>query len=170
MDAKLLEPPADERTESLALQERQPWFPAAVLCLLEAPDEVEVLSLAPWYPDDEDEEVPQGPGLLYGHRIRGVARVPTSDRRCALARALVAANRQGDGWALCFDPHYAVRVSRGGQTADFLICFWCGNVRVIGPGAVAVTYPFGGSAARLLRRELRRGGVGWLWFWRRWLA
>jgi hypothetical protein len=168
--AKVLEPSTDEQAERAALPEPQPWFPAAVLAILEAPDAVEVMSLDPAPSDGEDEEVKEGSGLLYGHRIRGVVRVPTADRRRAVGRALATANREGDGWALCFDPHYAVRVSRGGQTAVFLVCFWCGNVRVIGPRAHAVTYPFGWSAARLLRRELRCGGVGWLWFWRRWLA
>jgi hypothetical protein len=166
--AKALEAPTDERAECPALPERQPLFPASVLALLESPDVVEVLSLIP--ADPEDEEVKEGPGLLCGHRIRGVARVPTAGRRLAVAQALRTANREGVGWALCFDPHYAVRVSRGDQAAVFLICFWCGNVRVIGPGSHAVTYPFGWSAARLLRRELRRGGVGWLRFWRRWLG
>lgn len=151
----------------------QPLFPDTILWLLSAPDVVEVMSLTPYYPNDEDDDeegaIPDGPRYLYGHYIRGTARVPTADRRRELARALSTANREGNGWALCFDPHYAIRVSRDERTADFLICFWCGNVRVVVPGADVVTYPFGWSAARLLRRELRRGGVGWLWFWRRWL-
>lgn len=161
----------DEQAESQAPSERVSQFTNAVLWLLEAPDQMEVLSLSPWHPNDEDEdaEVPSGPGFLYGHRIRGTARVPTADRRTAVARVLVASNHEGNGWALCFDPHYAVRVSRGNLSAVFLICFWCGNARVIGPGDHVETYPFGPSSERLLRRELRRGGVGWLWFWRRWL-
>ena len=56
------------------------------------------------------------------------------------------------------------------MSPEFLICFQCGNVEVFGPGPHAGTYPIGGSAAELLRRELRLGGVGWLWFWRRWLT
>jgi hypothetical protein len=170
MGAKVLDATPAERAESSALPELQPLFPDAILWFLEAPDVVEVMSVIPYHPDDEDEEVaiPTGPRYLHGHYIRGTARVPTAARRRALAQALVRANREGHGWALCFDANYAVRVSRGGRTADFLICFWCGNVRVVVPGSGA-KYPIGWSAARLIRRELRRGGVGVLWFWRRWL-
>ena len=173
MSATILEPAPGELTDDSTPPARQSLFPDAILWILASPDVVEVMSLTPYYPTDEDDDeevtLPHGPGYLYGHSVRGTARVPTADRCRALARALVAANREGDGWALCFDPHYAVRVTRGERTAEFLICFWCGNVRVVGPRGEAVTYPFGWSAARLLRRELRRGGVGWPWFWRRWL-
>ncbi|AWM38163.1 hypothetical protein GobsT_37350 [Gemmata obscuriglobus] len=176
MSADVLEPPPFEANSR---PDREFLFPPSVLDILASPEEVEILSVDPHLPDhdgsDEDEEyddppMREGPGFIRGYRIRGVARVPTADRRRAVGQALVAANREGLGWALCFDPHYAVRASRGGQVAEFLICFWCGNVRVVGPGSHAQTYPIGQSAARLLRRELRRGGVGWLWFWRRWLG
>ena len=174
MDAQTLEPIREELDEGLALPKRQPRFPDNILWLLEAPDVVEVMSVRRYDPDppedeDEVEEIPTGPGYLHGYYIRGTARVPTAARRRALAQSLIQANHEGLGWAMCFDADYAVRVSRGGRSADFLICFWCGNVCVVVPEGQAVKYPLGWSAARLLRRELRRGGVGWLWFWRRWL-
>ena len=178
MGADVLEPPP---VEADSLPDRESLFPPAVLDILASPDEVAVLSVDPHLPDqdwddgdedreDDDPPMREGPGFIRGYRIRGVARVPTADRRWAVGQALAAANREGFGLALCFDPHYAVRAARGGRVAEFLICFACGNVRVTGPGSHAGTYPIGRSAARLLRRELRRGGVGWLWFWRRWLG
>ena len=168
MGAVVLEPVTGDRSA---------WFPPSVLEILASPDVVEVLSVDPRQPhedgDDEDDEdtvrpLPSGPGWIGGYSVRGTARVPTPARREAVGRALVAANREGDGAALCFDPHFGVRATRGDRTAEFLICFLCGNVRVVGPGSHADTYAIGPSAARLLRQELRRGGVGWLWFWRRW--
>lgn len=95
--------------------------------------------------------------------------MPTPARQLAVTSAVIEANRAGDGWALCFDPHYVVRVSRGTETVVLLFCFWCGNVCVVGRGADDGLYLLGPSAERVLRKELRRGGVGLLWFWRRWL-
>jgi hypothetical protein len=173
--ADALEPPT---VDSGSRPDGERLFPPAVLDILEWPDEVEVLSVDPHLPeqddndDDEDADPPmrEGPGFIQGYRIRGIARVPTADRRRAVGQALTDANREGYGMAMCFDPHYAVRAIRGGRVAEFLICFACHNVRVVGPGSHARTYPIERSAAGLLRRELRRGGVGWLWFWRRWLG
>jgi hypothetical protein len=135
-----------------------------VLAILNDPDTVEVMTIDP-EPVEEDR-----PDLLHGYRVRGAVRVPTPGRRQAVAQALVVANRDARRWTWCFDPNYAVRLSRAGQTVDFLICFWCSTIAVIGPGLHNATYPIARSAARVLRRDLRRGGVGWLWFWRRWLA
>jgi hypothetical protein len=176
VDAIDLKPPADENTQHSVPSKPQSIFPQTLLDLLESPDEIEVMSIQPMVlVESEDgegsvERPGTGPGFLHGYRIRGVARVPTADRRRTVAQALVTANREGIGWANCFDPHHAVRVSKGGQVAEMLICFWCGNVKVIGPGTHAAMCPigFGSSAKRVLQRELRRGGVGWLWFWRRW--
>lgn len=178
MTAKLVDPLPEWLTKFPA-SPRQYLFPDVVLWILLAPDAVEVMSLTPQYFDEEDDDdegdimpnrVKQvGPRYLHGHYIRGAARVPTEDRRRELSRALAVANWVGYGMAMCFDPHYAVRVSRGGQTADLLICFGCGNVQVVLPGERGVLYPIARSVEHLIRRELRRGGVGWLWFWRRWL-
>jgi hypothetical protein len=166
---KALEPPTAPVEAPDAPLELRPIFPPAVLAILEAPDAAEVMTIDP---EPVEEECP---GLLHGYPVRGTVRVPTPVRRRQVGQALIAANRSGHGWAACFDPHYfdphyAVRLSRGGRGADFLICFACGNVRVVGPGEHGCTCPIGSSAARALRRELRRGGVGWMWSWRRWLA
>lgn len=167
MGTQVPESTAEALAESPSSPELQTLFPDAILWVLASPDVVEVMSLTPYNSydsneagdaSDDDGAIPDSPGRLYGHSIRGAARVPTVDRRQELTRALIAANREGNGWALCFDPHYAVRVSRGGRTLDFLICFWCGNVRVVAPGSDAVTYPFGGAPAPA-RAAPRRGGL-----------
>jgi hypothetical protein len=156
-------PPAKETANPSPLPELQPLFPAAVLHILEAPDRVDVMTVDP-EPIEEDQ-----PGLFHGYRVRGIAQVRDNTRCRAVGQALVAANRTGLGWSLCFDPDYAVRLTRGEQTVALVICFWCANVHVIGPGEHASSYPIGRTARRVLNRELRRAGVGWLWFWRRWL-
>jgi hypothetical protein len=157
--ANVLEPPVGEPLAEPAPPAR---FPPAVFAVLEAPEAVKVMTLDPIGVEEDR------PGLLHGFRVRGAAPVPTRARRQAVGRALIAANREDPRWSMCFDPHYAVRASRDGQAVDLLICFRCGNVLVVGPAGHAATYPFGWSAAGVIRRELRRGGVGRLWSWRRW--
>jgi hypothetical protein len=167
MTTKLLEATAEPEPLEHSSPEPRAHFPPAVMAILEAPEAVEVVALKPTLTDDFDTS--ERPGFLFGHRVRGSVRVPTAARQIAVARAVIEANRTRNGWALCFDPHYAVRVSRGTETVVLLFCFWCGNVRVVGRGTDDGTYLLGKSAERVLRKELRRGGVGLLWFWRCWL-
>jgi hypothetical protein len=165
-----------------AVQRHDPIFPASVRWILEEPDSIEILKLGEdttvRYADDEKEgeEIKEpgpigmdDPGLFHEHRVRGSTLVPNSSRRRAVGQALISANRNNLGGSMCFDAHVGIRAIRNDQKVEMLICFWCGNVLVIGPDNLQQMYPIGRSAEKLLRRELWRGGVGWLFFWRRWL-
>jgi hypothetical protein len=139
-------------------------FSPALTRILEAPESLEIFLLNP-EPEQDD-----NPALFHRHRVCGVAQIRATEARQEVGRALIEANRSDAKQAFCFDPHYGVRASRGSEMADLLICFPCGNVCVEGIGDAGGMYPIGAAAEKLLRQKLRAAGVGWLWFWRRWLG
>lgn len=160
---KPVEPPAEPFASSM---DPCPLFPREVLEILQSPDEVTLMAVDPEIGEHDEEAEPDTSERFHGCRVLGSARIPYSGRRKAVGEALIAANRGGSGWSLCLDAHYALRLSRGEQTVDLLICFECRNVLAIGPGNHNLSYPIGRSAEWALQRELWRVGRGWFWDWR----
>jgi hypothetical protein len=143
------------------VQDCSPEMDPAIRETFESPEEVEVHKIHPW-------PQPVGrPGLFFGHRSMGVTRVPSPSRRSIVGKAMLTDLNRGLG-AMCFDPEFGVQLRRGRQTIGLLICYRCQNVRVHLPQTGSGLFTFGVSSLGVLRKELRRGGVGWLWFWRRW--
>ncbi|MDB5298582.1 MAG: hypothetical protein JWO87_245 [Phycisphaerales bacterium] len=84
-------------------------------------DQYEVLSLRPypWKPD------------FYNHEILGRMTVTDTTIRQRLNAALQSGVRESDGTRMaCFNPRHGIRVTRAGETTDFVICFECRQVQV----------------------------------------
>lgn len=102
-----------------------PRMPRAASDALATADQYELLSLDPGRP------VAPSPDLYHGYRVLGQTEVADAATRERLNRALrggvesVLANRPH-----CFNPRHGIRVTRAGQTMEFLICFECEQVQV----------------------------------------
>ena len=154
---------ANESTPPIALPDPYPKMDSAIRESFEAPEEVEIHRISPW-PEKTDR-----PGLFFRHRSLGSMRVPTQERRLIVGRAMLNDLGKGMGF-MCFDPGFGVRLRRGIEEIGLVICYRCQNARVHIRGTGSGMFSFSTTSLELLRKELRRGGVGWLWFWRRWFA
>ncbi len=92
-------------------------------------EEVTLLSIDPTIdvsrPKDEK---PISSGFIYGYRILGQIRGDHAVTREGIRNAIHAALtsiKEADGPYLCFDPRHAVRLVRGKQVLDILVCFEC---------------------------------------------
>jgi hypothetical protein len=78
-----------------------------------------------------DDRAPATDDALYGCHILGKVEITDPEQR----RELIAALREGIATpdvvqAKCFYPRHVLRVEQGGRTADYVICFQCGNYRL----------------------------------------
>lgn len=90
-------------------------------------DEVFVLSLDPAkrrFPDDGHKK------FFHGFRILGKAEVTDPNYRNLLATALANDILGNEGIvAGCFEPRHGLRISKGAEVKDLVICFECASAR-----------------------------------------
>ncbi|APR81891.1 Hypothetical protein A7982_07240 [Minicystis rosea] len=103
-------------------------IPAASRLALEQATDVELLSLEPHFgPVEKGREA----APFHGCEILGKTKIEDASIRRRLVTALEKAAQDNDGVAAaCFEPHHALRVTHGGRTLDFVICFQCLQVQV----------------------------------------
>jgi hypothetical protein len=94
-------------------------LPPGTVELLERADAMEVLALGEWSDDGASTEP-----SVYGRPVVGRASVPY-DEQPRVARALYRAMGDAYGVMLCFDPHHAIRLRRGREILEIVICFHC---------------------------------------------
>jgi hypothetical protein len=100
-------------------------LPERARAALEAPDHFELLSLDPAGPRDGH------PDDFHGWKVLGRTPVEAAETRAELMAALEQGARENTGTAAgCFNPRHGIRATRGGQTADLVICFECFQVQV----------------------------------------
>jgi hypothetical protein len=69
------------------------------------------------------------PEKLQEYLVLAKVNVPDPAHRGEVRERLLR-SLHADGFGLnCFDPHHGIRVRRGGETLDLVICFHCGNLQ-----------------------------------------
>lgn len=97
---------------------------------------------------------------FHGYPVLRRVQVNDESTRSKVARAVVRGWRQfNDEPFKCFDPHHGIRVTRSGQTADFVICFSCKQVSVYSATEYAGSFLTGDAAEELFDRLLKDGVV-----------
>jgi len=96
--------------------------------VLDAPDAVVVYSID-GNDYDPPEKRPKTAEEFHGYPVLGKVEIADSAARLELVGALKEAIIDGGG-AKCFWPRHGVRVARGGQWVDYVICFFCDNVDI----------------------------------------
>ncbi|HVK07929.1 MAG TPA: hypothetical protein VM597_04035 [Gemmataceae bacterium] len=105
-----------------AWAEEKNQIPDDLRAVLEKADKFELLSLSP----ERLKEKPKD--AFHGWKVLGQTTVTAADRdRLVPAFAKGVADNSGVV-AACFNPRHGIRATRGGKTAEFVICFECFQV------------------------------------------
>lgn len=114
--------PPIPKTDEIDLGNR---ISAPVRVILENAESVEVFSLHPVKPETEPKDG------FHGYKSFGSVKVAKAETRKEVVTKFIKGvmDYKGDGFR-CFDPRHGLRVTAGGKTVDFVICFECANVRV----------------------------------------
>lgn len=121
-------------------------MPRDVLDVLETAEQFELLSVNPDFEVRDD---------FHGFAILGTMTIADRGTRDELIRALRAGMRSSDGTVLaCFMPRHGIRVTRGTEVTDFVICFECQGVRVYQPGTQPKHFTVSKSPEQVFDRVL----------------
>jgi len=114
-------------------------LPDEALQVLRAPSSATFYSLEPWErPKPEDK-------TLHGYKILGQTPLEPKQEQ-VVATAFQKAVGDWDGMiAACFDPRHALRISSGGHTYDFLLCYNCHQLYVYKDDKVLASVGAAGS-------------------------
>jgi WG containing repeat len=127
-------------------------IPVAAAAVLEQADHFELLSLNPDYQRIAAE------GDFHGYRVLRTVVIDNPETRKKLVSTFQQAVAENQGIeAACFNPHHGIRVTRKEKQADFVICFECNQVHVL--GVVQGTFLITRSAQPLFDSVLRSKGV-----------
>jgi hypothetical protein len=97
--------------------------------VLEAPEAVELLALVP-FPTVVEAPLKAGERSFHGFRVRSSGPLEDARAAAALIELLREGVARGDGKvALCFLPRHGLRVSRGEDRVDLVVCFECFQIR-----------------------------------------
>jgi hypothetical protein len=107
-------------------------IPSWALTVMQSADHYELFSLDPEPPelkrertDDVDSE------KFHGWIVMGRTVIDSEATRKILNEALdTGAKETGLGAAACFNPRHGIRMNRGHETVDFVICFQCSHVEI----------------------------------------
>jgi hypothetical protein len=128
-------------------------IPAEAKAILENADELELLALDPNHPKKKPVED------FHGWEVLGKKTIDQAERR-----RLVEAFEKGVAEphvqpAHCFNPRHGIRVTKGGKSADFVICFECHQVRVYMPGQKEKLFLVSSAPADLFNKILKGAGI-----------
>ena len=79
---------------------------------------------------DPPDKRPKTAEAFHGYPVLGKVELGDSAARLELLDKLKEAIDEGGGGSKCFEPRHGVRVVRGDQWVDYVICFHCENVAV----------------------------------------
>ena len=121
-------------------KKKERTFPPGYADLLAKADQIELLSLDPRSPKDDEEG-------LYGYVVLGRTTLKDDDRKTAV-EAVRRTYREGDPkvYFFCYEPRHCLRAKRGDRTVDFMICFACYRMRVHEAGREVKSYAIGGES------------------------
>jgi hypothetical protein len=104
--------------------EKENKIPEKLRALLEKAEKFELLSLSP----DDREEKPKD--AFHGWRVLGRTTVKDAEIRKKLVAAFEKGVAENKGIvAKCFNPRHGIRLTVADETADFVICFECYQVK-----------------------------------------
>jgi len=98
--------------------------PAAAWHCLREPQQMILYSIHP----EEPADFVKGAAVFHGYRILGQVSVAARSEQKRVAAATQHAVLAALGEAACFNPRHGIRVSDGGHTCDFVLCFECGRM------------------------------------------
>jgi hypothetical protein len=130
-------------------------FPDRVWSVLSEADKLEVLSLDPV----EDEKAKD---TFHGWKVLGKTEVKEKKERDAVASVLKKGIEEARAIANCFEPRHGIRVTKGKQTVDLVICFNCMSIEIYPDGGekrLGDQVPFATSPEATLDKILRDAGV-----------
>jgi hypothetical protein len=127
------------------------------------PDDPDQVILYSIHPDDRKLTPTEKGESMHGYLVLGKVEVTDPERRRAIIAAIKAAVRDKSVVQVkCFSPEHAVRVVKGSETIDLVICFHCHNYQGYRRGELTTTDgtpPISDSAQSLLDQTLREAGV-----------
>ena len=124
-------------------------IPKAAAQALAHPSQVILYSLEP--------EPRNQPPEFSGYRLLGQVELGPQQARQAIAAFRAAAAGWDHVTAICFNPRHALRVVSGGKNYDFVLCYECHQMRIIGDGKL-VTLGAAGSP-EVLNNLLRDANI-----------
>jgi hypothetical protein len=128
--------------------------PEDARAILKYADQFELLSLNPSRLPGSAE------GSFHGYNILGSTAINDADTLKRLVYAFEKGVSENHGFiAACFNPRHGIRVTSGGRTAEFVICFECAQVQVYVAGGVERTFLISGSPQALFNEVLRDAHV-----------
>jgi hypothetical protein len=120
---------------------RENKIPDAAAHALANPSAVILYSLEPNAPRNQQPE-------FSGYRLLGKVELDPRRASQAIAAFRLAAAEWDHAVGVCFNPRHALRVVSGGKIYDFLLCYQCHQMQIVGDGAF-VTIGAAGSPAVL---------------------
>jgi hypothetical protein len=145
--------PGFRKTES-AESSRTNRIPPEAEAILQRARQLELFSIEPVVVKDQFER------NFHNWRILGATVVTNNDVRELLVTTFKKAIEENTGYGKpCFCPRHAIRVTHHGETADFLICFECLQVRVWLDGKRGKGFRITDSPQRIFNLILTEAGV-----------
>lgn len=128
-------------TKDVTFDPKKNTLSRQTLWIFEKPDSFELLSLGP---DMESQNWALGvtnsqaashkPEMLWRREVLGRAAITNREEQLSLISSIEKSLQLADGKRFaCFEPHHALRLKRGDQSADLIICFECLSLREISP-------------------------------------
>jgi hypothetical protein len=134
-------------------------IPTTERAVLESAETMELFGLDPNIGKQTSAEDERTIGF-HGYPVLRRTQVSDASTRAKVARAVIRGWRQfNDEPYKCFDPHHGIRVTRGDQTADFVICFSCKQAHAYSATDYAGYFLTGDAAQELLDKLLKDGIV-----------
>jgi hypothetical protein len=127
-------------------------LPATASAILDGAESIELLSIDP-------KDRPSGAGDdFHGWKVLGRAALRDPDRRRAVVEALRRGVEEADDAEGCFEPRHGLRATKGGLSADLVICFSCRWIEVRAGGETAFVR-MSGSPRAMFNAILRAAAV-----------
>lgn len=141
------------------LGEPIPTGPAPELrAIIEHADRATLYSIWP-HPGHRSTPPPTSEGEFHGFPVLGKVELREETTRSRVLQALLISvddNFAGD--SLCFEPRHALRLSRGTDEVDLVICYYCGYM-IITKGKESERVCLSSSSKAALNRVLREAGI-----------
>ncbi|MGO8901097.1 MAG: hypothetical protein ACLQU5_22485 [Isosphaeraceae bacterium] len=128
-------------------------IPADAKAILENADDFELLSLNPNHLNVKPKED------FHGYEVLGKKAIAKADCKQLVDAFEQAVAEKKTLPAHCFIPRHGIRVTRGNESADFVICFQCHQVRGYVTGQKESWFLVSSAPAALFNKVLRGGGA-----------
>lgn len=126
--------------------------------IIEQADRATLYSIWP-HPGHSSTPPPTSEGEFHRFPVLGKAELSNPATRSRVLQALLASvDNNFEGESKCFEPRHALRLGRGTDEVDMVICYYCGYM-IITKGKESESVCLSSSSKAVLNRVLRRAGV-----------